>query len=91
MDYEVVRYLDEPLSVEELDELCQQLGVEPVAIIRTGDKVFKEMGLKASDERARQGWLEILAQNPRFLQRPIAISDHRAVVGRPPAAVLELL
>jgi arsenate reductase len=87
----VVRYLDDPLSVEALDALCRQLGVEPIEIIRTGDKVFKEMGLRASDERARQEWLEILAQNPRFLQRPIAISSKRAVVGRPPAAILELL
>jgi arsenate reductase len=49
------------------------------------------LGLAASDERSRKEWLEILAQNPRFLQRPIAISGGRAVVGRPPAAILELL
>jgi arsenate reductase len=91
VDFEVVRYLDDPLSVEELDRLCRQVGVEPLEIVRTGDKYFKELGLTSADPRRRQEWREILAQNPRFMQRPIAISGERAVVGRPPAAVLELL
>lgn len=87
----MVRYLDEPLTADELDRLCRQLGVEPLEIIRTGDKHFKELGLAANDVRSRREWLEILAENPRFMQRPIGIQGDRAVVARPVTSLLDLL
>ena len=86
-----MRYLDTPPTAEELDRLCWLLGVEPLDIVRIGDKYFKELGLSIADRRERQEWLEILAQNPRLLERPIAASGRRAVVGRPPENVLDLL
>ncbi len=67
------------------------MGVEPQAIFRTQDKLFRELGLSVDDDRPRQEWLEILAANPRLLERPIAVDGERAVIGRPPEAVLELL
>lgn len=90
VEFEVVRYLDEPLAVEELDTLCNLLDVEPVEIVRTREGLFRELGLSTSDDRSRTEWLEILAAHPRLLQRPVAVRGDRAVIARPPATVLEL-
>ncbi len=86
---EVVRYLDTPPSKEELRELLQKLGLKPEDIVRKKEALYKEKykGKNLSDEQ----WLEVLSQNPRLIERPIVIEGNKAVLGRPPERVLELL
>ena len=86
-----MRYLDTPPSVAELDRVCDLLGVEPQAIVRSKEKLFRELGLALDDERSRREWLEILATHPRLIERPIVVRGDRAVVGRPVESVLDLL
>lgn len=91
MEVEIVRYLDTPPTVRELDRLCTLLGVEPLGIFRTKDALFRELGLSVADERSRGEWLEILAAHPRLLERPIVVVGEQAVIGRPIENVLDLL
>ena len=88
--FEIVRYLDDPPSVEVLRDLVRRVGVEPLAIVRTKDPIFRSLGLSRSDRRAAGEWLRIVADNPRLLERPIVVHGDRAVVGRPPEAILDL-
>ncbi|MDQ3281678.1 MAG: arsenate reductase (glutaredoxin) [Acidobacteriota bacterium] len=85
----VRRYLDEPLSLGELRELVQMLGVRPIEITRTGEERFKELGL--SKESSDEEVLRAIAENPILLERPILVRNGRAVVGRPVERVKELL
>ena len=87
----VVEYLKEPPSVGELVEICSKLGKEPLEWVRTGESIFKELGLSRKDERSREEWLEILVENPILIERPIVVRGGEAVLGRPPENVLELL
>lgn len=87
----IIRYLEETPSVSELDDLCSLLGKEPLDITRTGEELFKQLGLAKTDQRDRMGWLTILASNPKLIERPIVCSGARAVLGRPPENVLTLL
>ncbi len=83
------RYLEDPLSARELAELRRRLGRPPGAWMRRGEAAFVEAGLaQGSDEAAL---LEALARHPILLERPILVRGQRAVVGRPPERVLELL
>jgi arsenate reductase len=85
------RYLDEPPTVEELDRVTKLLGVEPWDITRLDEPRAVELGLAAAP-RDRSAWLEVLAANPVLVQRPIVVTDDgRAVVGRPPEKILDLL
>lgn len=84
------RYLEVPTSVAELDALCTALGREPWEITRMGEAVAKELGLRALPHD-RDRWLEVLAANPVLIERPILVRGDRAVVGRPPAEVEQLL
>lgn len=88
---EVVEYLKTPPSVEELDQICQMLGSDPTALIRSKEAQFKELGLSLKDQRSRQEWLELLVDNPALLERPIVVKDGKAALGRPPENVLALL
>ena len=87
----VVEYLKEPPDVAELDMLGTALGGEPTDMVRFKEPDAKALKLKPDDTRMRADWLKILAENPRLLERPIVLRGERAVVGRPPEKVRELL
>jgi arsenate reductase (glutaredoxin) len=89
--YEVIEYLKDTPSPAELDELCKKLGVEPQQIIRNKEKRFKELGLSVKDPLSRNQWLKILSDNPILIERPIFVMGDKAVIGRPPENVLDLL
>jgi arsenate reductase (glutaredoxin) len=85
----VREYLREPLSIDELRNIVQLLGVRPIDIVRRGEPQFRELGLgeDTSDEKV----LRAMAEHPILIERPIVVRGGRAVVGRPPESVRELL
>lgn len=85
-----VRYLETPPDKQTLKVLCEMMGKSPFEIVRTGEALFKELGLSKSDPRSDDEWLEILTKNPKLIERPIVRIGDRAVMGRPPENVLTL-
>ncbi|WP_028934094.1 arsenate reductase (glutaredoxin) [Pseudonocardia spinosispora] len=89
VDPQVVRYLDEAPSRDELVSVLRRLGTDdPRAITRTGEARFRELGLA---DAGPEQLLDALAANPVLIERPIVQAGDRAVVGRPPERVLDLL
>jgi len=88
---EVVEYLKTPPTAAELKTLHAALGGDVRAMIRFKEDEAKAQGLKATDERPDAEWLQILADSPGLLERPIVVSGDEARIGRPPEQVLELL
>ena len=90
VDLEVVRYLETPPDEASLRELLGQLGLTPLELMRRGEARYRELGLKGADvsdgERVRA-----MAENPILIERPIFVTGGKAVIGRPPERVLELL
>jgi len=88
-EVEIVEYLKDPPSEDELKVILKKIGKKPLEIIRKGEVIFKEhyKGKEFSDNE----WIRILAQNPILIERPIVIGDSRGVIGRPPENVLDLL
>jgi arsenate reductase len=86
---EIVEYLKTPPSPDDLRDILQKLGMNAEDIIRKGEKVYKEeyKGKELSEDE----WLDALHKNPKLIERPIVIEDDRAVLGRPPENVDELL
>ncbi|OBY28260.1 arsenate reductase (glutaredoxin) [Leisingera sp. JC1] len=82
-------YLEDAPSVEELKAVQAALGVSAVEMMRTGEKVFKELGL--SKDSAEEELLAAMAAHPILIERPIAIKDGKAVIGRPTEAIETLL
>jgi len=85
---EVVFYLEQPPSVAELRELVRMLGQPVRALVRTGEPEYAELGLADADDEVL---LAALHAHPRLIERPVFVHRGRAVIGRPPERVLELL
>lgn len=83
------RYLEDPLSRAELTSLRERLGRPAAEWVRRGEAAFAAAGLDAGSSEARI--LDAIAAHPILLERPILVRGARAVVGRPPENVLELL
>lgn len=85
----VIEYLRTPLTRGELQTLLQKLGLEAEQVIRKGEDVYRQhySGKSMSSEQ----WLDALVAHPILLERPIAVKGQRAVIGRPPENVLQLL
>lgn len=86
----VVEYLRQPPHPAEIERVAQCLGEPVKAMMRTDEPEFAELGL---DERgvSDAALFAAMASHPRLIQRPILIRGERAVIGRPPEAVLDLL
>ena len=83
------RYLEQPLDRKELDELRRQLGRPVREWIRSGEGAYREAGLATDATEA--ALLDAMVAHPILMERPIAVRNGRAVVGRPPENVLELV
>jgi arsenate reductase len=85
------RYLDDPPTVADLERVLGLLGIEPWDLTRLDEPRAAELGLRDAP-RDRATWLATLAANPALIQRPVVITDDgRAVIGRPPERILDLL
>lgn len=87
---EVVLYLETPPAADELDEILGKLGLEPMELVRRGEEIYKELGL-GGRELSRQELIDLMVAHPKLIERPIVIAGERAVLGRPPENVTELL
>ncbi|MFA7665396.1 MAG: arsenate reductase (glutaredoxin) [Burkholderiaceae bacterium] len=87
---EIIRYLDTPPDADALRRLLAQLGLRARALLRTGEDEYKTLKLDdpALDDEAL---IAAMAAHPRLIERPVFVRGERAVIGRPPERVLELL
>ncbi len=85
----VIQYLTETPSVEELKELLAKLNLGPEDIIRKGEKLYREV--YAGQHLTQDQWLQVLAENPVLLERPIVVAEDKAVIARPPENLLSIL
>jgi arsenate reductase len=85
----IVEYLKTPPNREELQDLLKKLGMKPSELVRRGEDVYKQN--YAGKTLAEEAWLDALAAHPILIERPIVVRGQRAVIGRPPEKVLELL
>ena len=84
---DILLYLETPPTADEMEEI---LGMEPADLFRRGEDIYGELGL-AGRELSRQEAIDLLVNHPKLIERPIVIAGERAVLGRPPENVKELL
>jgi len=87
---ELVYYLETPPSPAELRELLRKLGIGARELLRPGEPEYAELGLNdpSLDDEAL---IAAMAAHPRLIERPVFVNGDRAVIGRPPERVLEIL
>jgi len=88
-EYEVREYLKEAFSEVELRKLLEMLGMAPMELVRTEEKIWKE-NYKDKDLSDAE-LIRVMIQHPSLIQRPIVVRDQQAVVGRPAENIATLL
>ena len=87
---QTVAYLEQAPSVDELKDLLRRLGLPARALLRTGEQEYADLGLDDAS-LSEEALLTAMRAHPRLIERPIFVHGDRAVIGRPPERVLELL
>ena len=87
--YTIKEYLKDVPSKNELKALIELLGINPLELVRTNEAVWKEnyKNKPLTDDDIIVAMLE----NPKLIERPIVIHGTKAVVGRPPVKILEII
>lgn len=88
-EFEIVDYLNQPLTKKEIEELLSKLNIDAIELVRTNEAVWKEK--YRGKDLNRDEIVAAMEQNPKLIERPIVIVGERAVVGRPPEKILEIL
>ncbi|PWG04824.1 arsenate reductase (glutaredoxin) [Polaribacter aquimarinus] len=88
-EFEIVKYLENIPSEKELTDIINLLGISPIQLVRKNEKIWKEnyKGKELSDSEI----ISAMIENPKLIERPIVINDNKAVVGRPPESILEII
>ena len=86
----IIEYLKNPPSANDIYTICKFLSKDPINIIRTSEKLYKDLNINDMD------WddddlIIALVEFPKLLERPIVIRGEKGIIGRPPEKVLELL
>jgi len=90
VDFEKINYYTEPIGEAKLRELIKKMGISPRELLRTGEAVYKELGL-GQREVPEDELIRLMAENPDLIQRPIVERGERAVLGRPTERIKALL
>lgn len=88
------RYLDDPPTVTEIEDVLARLGLDPWHIARMNEPIAKEIELKKvpKDDEHRSDWVAALAEHPKLIQRPIiTLDDGTAVVARDDETLAKVL
>jgi len=79
---DIRKYLENTPTREDIDRVAHKLGLPPSAMIRTGEKAYKDQ--KLDEVESEDALLDAMAETPILIERPIVINADRAIIGRPP-------
>ncbi|WP_435412759.1 arsenate reductase (glutaredoxin) [Psychroserpens mesophilus] len=88
-DFEVVKYLEESISEAQLKKIIALLGIQPIDLVRKNEAIWKSdfKGKELNDKDV----ISAMIKNPKLIERPIVINNNKAVIGRPPSLILDII
>ena len=88
-DLNIVKYLEEPPTKEELKRILELLNIKPIALVRKNEQIWKD-NFKGKD-LSQEEIIDAMLNNPKLIERPIVVKGAKASIGRPPENVLSIL
>ena len=88
-DFAIITYLDEQFSEVQLKKVISLLGISPLELVRKNEPIWKSdfKGKNLSDDAI----ISALVNHPKLIERPIVINGEKAVIGRPPEQILDII
>jgi arsenate reductase (glutaredoxin) len=80
-DFQIIEYLKNGLTLDQLKEILLKTSLKPKDLVRTEEMVFKRelKGKKFTDAE----WIDIIIENPKLLKRPVVVGKHKAILAQP--------
>ena len=87
--FEVIKYLEDVPSEKELRDIIELLDIKPLNLVRKNESIWKNnyKGKDLSDADI----IKAMIENPKLIERPIVVNGDKAVVGRPPETILDII
>lgn len=86
---EIIDYIKNPISIEELADILRKLDIPAIDLVRKNEAIWKE-NFK-SKELSEKEVIEAMVSFPKLIERPIVVHKEAAVIGRPPEKIKELI
>lgn len=86
---EVIRYMDHPLTSEEIKAILRKLDIPAIEWVRKVETIYKEE--YQDKDLTEDQWVEAMAKHPRLMERPVVINGDKAVIGRPAENIRKIL
>lgn len=89
LEFEIIKYLDTPLNVDELKDILNMLNMKPIDLVRVKEVIWKEnyKGKNLTDSEI----ITAMVNNPKLIERPIVVVNDKAELGRPDTSKIEEL
>ena len=87
--FEIIKYLETPLAFNELKEIIRKLSINPIALIRKNETIWKEnfKGKEVTDSEIIQSMVDY----PILMERPIVVYNDKAIIARPLEKIKEII
>jgi arsenate reductase (glutaredoxin) len=87
--FTVRKYLEDPFTKSELEEVIKKLNIKPIELVRTKENIWIKnyKGKELSNAQI----IEILLKNPKLIERPIIVNGNKAVIARPLEKIKEII
>jgi len=88
-EIEIINYINNPLTVSELKNIIKLLRIKPIELVRVKEAIWKEnfKDKNLSDDEI----IEVMAANPKLIERPIVVNGNKAVIARPIEKIDEII
>jgi len=86
----IIEYLETPPNTATLKDILDLLNLKPRELLRTKDDIYRKNNIDDANLNDQQ-LIDIMVKHPILIERPIIINGNKAVIGRPPEKVLEIL
>lgn len=88
-EFQIVKYLENTPSKVELKELIELLGIKPIDLVRKNEAIWKS---DFKDKNLNEDEIvDAMIKNPKLIERPIVINGNKAIIGRPPSLILDII
>ncbi|WP_027878902.1 arsenate reductase (glutaredoxin) [Mesoflavibacter zeaxanthinifaciens] len=88
-DFEIVKYLENTPTKEELSDIIELLGIKPIDLVRKNESIWKEN--YKNKQLFDNETITIMIENPKLIERPIVVNKNKAIVGRPPENIKKII
>lgn len=88
-EFKIIKYLEDTPNIQKLNEIIKLLKIKPIELVRQNEIIWKEhfKNSNLSDDELTK----IMVKHPILIERPIVINGNKAVVGRPPSKIFEII